>query len=81
MSNVINIGDGWSPNQVHRNTGRIVPVENVMTGAVKEELEEILIVGRKADGSVYVAGSHNSAYMLLLAAVAQRIIVSGEAVC
>jgi hypothetical protein len=75
MTVVSMTGGEWSPEQVHREPGLLVPIEDVVGGTPVDDLAEVLVVGRFPDGTLYLAGSHNSAYSALLAAQAHHVIV------
>jgi hypothetical protein len=76
MSEIISMTGGeWTEQQVHRETGLLVPTAAVLAAAEKLDLEEVLVVGRYADGQLYIAGSHNTAYSALLAAQAQHVVI------
>lgn len=74
-------GGEWTAEQVHRETGQITSVKDVLDSVPSDGLEEVLIVGRLHDGTLYLAGSHNQAYSALLAAQAHHIVIRAVELC
>lgn len=46
--------------------GVVAPVVEVLAGALNADLTEVALIGRRADGKLYVAGSHHSAKVMAL---------------
>ena len=54
------------------NDNIVIPPKQILDRAADYALTEVLVIGRKDDGKIYVAGSHGAPTALMLMLLAQK---------